>query len=203
MPEDLPEAERRVYADPAPKMPRYLILDLQEETVQFLDGITQMQELGIDVPTAVAEVIDTIQKEADAPYEVAYTAYEMLPPEGDSVLNQEMIEYLRLRDEFATALIRKLQLLKIYLNGMLFYQLKHIEKTALVLEKLEIPMTRHDRSLRVDARQADLANRQRLQGLAPDFAKVLRQPQQAGGVLRPSHQVPGEPAMVLRARRVP
>lgn len=203
MPEDLPEKERRMYADPAPEMPRFVIMDLRDETLTFLNGINSLTELGIDVPTATAEVIDTIQHEADAPYEVAYTAYEMTPPDTDTLMNQEVQKYLKLREDFAMALFRQFQLFKMYVNGLLFYELHHIDPNVLVLNKLEIPTTRHDRLLRADTRQVDLAHQRRLQAAAPEYPKVYGQPGQAGGILRGSHQVPAGPGLVLRGRKLP
>jgi hypothetical protein len=203
MPEDLPEKERRTYVDPAPEMPRFVIMDLRDETLTFCNGIRQMTELGIDIPTATAEVIDTIQHEKDAAYEVAYTAYEMTPPDEDSLMNQEVHKYLKLREDFAMALYRQFQLFKMYVNGLLFYELHHIDPNVLVLNKLEIPTNRHDRLLRANTRQVDLAHQRRLQAAAPQPEKVFGQPGKVGGILRRGDQVPAGPALVLRGRKLP
>lgn len=197
--------EDDMHVDPAPELPKFIALDLSDETKQFVEGTAMLDDagIGIDLPTAVADLIDLLGNEQDAEYELAHSGYEMLPVDDFNPMYKELTEYVRVREEYAKAMLFHFKQFKLYLRGYLFYQFKDIDKSTLMLEKMEYPLTdNHERTIRNYARQVDLADRRRLQAPAaprPDFSRILRD---ACTQVRPGAAVPDRAGLVLPPRFV-
>ena len=176
-----------VQTDPAPGLPSRIIISASEQLAKFQAVIDKFDQLGIEMRTALGELIECLQDEQDAAYELTYTSYEMLPdtvntgaaePEQDHVpefkssvnmpiIDQEAVEYINAREKLGFDLLKLFVEYKLYRHGKLFYQIHDLLGDALVLDKIGVPILQEERELQrnVNAitRQVDLAHRRRHQ----------------------------------------
>lgn len=163
--------------EPDKAMPRALVLDIEEPMENFQKVLSQFVSLAIDLQTAVADVLDCIKDRQDAEYEISYSGYQMSPdlticleeggiveeegvePEDpatqlveiseESLHAEESVKYVGARDEFARELLKLFDLMRLYRNGKLFYELQQLLGNTLVLGKIGVPVLTNDqRTLR-------------------------------------------------------
>ena len=94
-----------------------------------------------------------------AVFTLAVSGYEMYSSHEWSELHDDVQKYIEARQTYGLSLLRMLTQHGLYVNGILHYQLRHVNNQLMMLEKLQIPLTDvqlHKRNL---ARQADLASR--------------------------------------------
>lgn len=65
--------------DPAPGLPSRLVIDAREPLEKFQAVLDKFEELGVELKTALADVISCLSDKEEAHYEIAYTGYEMSP----------------------------------------------------------------------------------------------------------------------------
>lgn len=146
--------------DPAPGLPSRLVIDAQEPLERFQKVVEQFSDLGIEIKTALADLIECLQSKEDAQYELSHSSYEMIPhtapictgdAEEDAKLtitqtDQEALEYIDAREELGKALLKLFMDFKLYSHGRLFYQINTVLGTALVLDKIGVPFLKEDRA---------------------------------------------------------
>ncbi len=176
------------FKDPAPHLPKHVVLEMARELSDLVTNLSQMDHLGIDTQVAIADVLDEVNKDTDAEHNLSISHHEIEASTADTELADDTAKYLAVRKAFAKDLLQQLRDLRMYVRGMLYYELKSVQYGMLVLQKLQVPileLEKHDRRL---ARQADLACRRyypRTEFEAPSKSLVEQfgplQPGRSGG----------------------
>lgn len=149
--------------EPAPGLPSRLIIDAKEPLEKFLAVLERFEEFQIDLKSALADVIGCLSDKEDAGYELAHSGYELIPANASAVClagteeeTQELTEllspdvreaagYVDARDELGKALLKLFIEFKLYHHGRLFYQIHDVLGSALVMDKIGVPVLREDR----------------------------------------------------------
>lgn len=149
--------------DPAPGLPSRLVIDAREPLERFQKVIERLEEFSMDLKSALADVISCLSDKDDANYELTHSSYEMIPVDAAPVCLagtegevQETIEllspnarealgYVDAREELGKALLQLFIDFKLYHHGRLFYQIHEVLGTALVMDKIGVPVLRTDR----------------------------------------------------------
>ena len=147
-----------MYRDIAPNLPKIVLLDTPTGLKDFQSKLDNLEILGIEVQVATAEILDQLRNREDGLFNLAYSSYEMLSDDNlISELGNEVQTYVSARELYGINLFQELVRQGLYVNGILYYQLRHIDQNTLILEKLHVPLTDHELHNRRITRQADLA----------------------------------------------
>lgn len=177
--------------EPAPDMPSKVVINITDALERFEKTLQKFEELAIETRTAIADVIQCIQDQNDAGYELSHSCYEMLPldvairvadvstdqgvpvevaeelvkaDENISLKNREALTYAQAHEQLGKDLLALFEAYKLYRHGKLFYQIYKLLDGALVLEKIGVPYLEDATQVRHAeniTRQADLAYRRR------------------------------------------
>lgn len=153
------EGDEEMYQDTAPQLPRVIVMESPRELPAFQKQIDDLEYLGIEIEVATADILDNFRNLDDAVFNLAVSGYEMYSSHEWSELHDDVQKYIEARQTYGLSLLRMLTQHGLYVNGILHYQLRHVNNQLMMLEKLQIPLTDvqlHKRNL---ARQADLASR--------------------------------------------
>lgn len=148
-----------MYRDTAPHLPKIVILHPPEELMEFQKQIEELEFLGIDIEAAMADMLDHFRNKDDAGYNLSLSNYEMCNEHEGSELHADVERYSLARQNFGVKLLKQIIEHGLYVNGILHYQLKQLNRAMLVLEKLQVPLTDDELRRRAIARQADIASR--------------------------------------------
>jgi 4-hydroxy-3-methylbut-2-enyl diphosphate reductase IspH len=72
-----------------------------------------------------------------------------------SELGMDVDVYVNARQAYGIGLFQQLVEQGLYVNGVLYYQLRNLDNNTLVLEKMCVPLTDHEIQQRRNARQID------------------------------------------------
>lgn len=147
------------FTDPKPELPQHIVLEMNQALKVFHEKLTTLEYLGFDLNHVVADVLEDLMRETDAEHNVTITCHEVEADHADTELACDVIAYAQARQRFSLDLLNILREYKLYVQGFLYYQLRGIAQSVMVLEKLSIPLTELNRHERRLARQADLAYR--------------------------------------------
>lgn len=150
------EGDDEMYQDTAPQLPRIIIMDSPQELVQFQKQIDDLEYLGIEIEVATADILDNFRRLDDAAFNLAVSGYEM---STSCELHDDVQKYVEARQSYGLSLLSMLTQCGLFVNGILYYQLRHINNRMMMLEKLQVPLTDEQHHKRNITRQADLASR--------------------------------------------
>jgi hypothetical protein len=148
------------FEDKVPHLPKHVILDMAGELGALMYHLNQLDHLGVDMPTVIADVLDQVNVSKDADHNLSVSAHEIQAETADGELANDTAQYLEVREKFSKSLLQQLRDLQLYVRGMLYYELKSVQYGMLVLQKLQVPILELERDQRRLARQADLVSRQ-------------------------------------------
>lgn len=156
----LGEGDDEMHRDIAPHLPKVVLLHSPFGLEDFQRKIESLEILGIEVVVATADLLDHLRVKEAGLFNLAVSSHEM---SGDELLISELGAdinvYVNAREVYGIGLFRQLVEQGLYVNGVLYYQLRDLSNNTLVLEKMCIPLTDHEVQYRRDARQIDTACR--------------------------------------------
>lgn len=147
------------FTDPKPELPQHIVLEINQALKVFQNQLNTTEHLGFDLEHVLADVLEDLMQENDAEHNVTITCHEVESEHADTELASDVIAYAQARQQFSLDLLRTLREYRLYVQGFLYYQLRGVVKSMMVLEKLNIPLTELNRHERRLARQADIAYR--------------------------------------------
>lgn len=151
-----------MYKDLAPHLPKVIILEPPEGLLKFQQAIDSLEILGIEIDTATADILDHFRSRDDGIFNLAASGYDMLNEHQNVEFTDDVQRYVEARDKYGNSLFDRLIQNGMFVNGVLFYQLRRLNKSMLMLEKLQVPLTDDELKRRHIARQADTASRRLL-----------------------------------------
>jgi hypothetical protein len=129
------------FVDPQPKLPQRVIIDMADEVTRLKNTIESLEYLGFDIESVIAAVFDEVHKDSDAEHNLCVSNHEMESDCADTELAADVSVYIAAREEFSRKLLMFLRDYKMYLNGVLYYQLSNVMGGFLKLEKLSYAIT--------------------------------------------------------------
>lgn len=127
-----------IYKDIAPEMPEFIILDA-EVVSDFIAKINTLETLGIAVEEAVADVIMTISRRGEALRKINDRYFEFMHECQVGFSTQDIQNYTAAWTAFSHSLLHQIEVLGLYRNNYLCYQLFQIQSHSLILEKIQYP----------------------------------------------------------------
>lgn len=151
------EGDPEMFLDPAPGLPRFVVIDLSDAYRRFEKESNRGEHLGFDVEVQLAEILQEISIRKDAEHNVCVTNHTYVSDNADTELSVDVQEFVNARQEFCDFLIRHIDQLRLYTNGYLFYTFGRLLGDRLILEKIGVALEEKDRNARRIAQQADFA----------------------------------------------
>lgn len=162
----LDEGYDEMYRDIAPNLPKVVIINVPEGLIDFQNRINALEILGIEIEVATAEILDHFRIKDEGLYSLQASSNDMLSDQTlISELADDVLVYVSARQKYGEELYKEIVQHGLYVNGVLYYQLKKLDSTMLVLEKLLVPLTEHELRDRNLTRQADITSRRWLLGI--------------------------------------
>jgi hypothetical protein len=154
------EGDDEMYKDIAPHLPKVVLLHAPFGLEDYQRKIESLEILGIEVIVATADLLDHLRIKEAGLFNLAVSSHEMCSDELlISELGADVNTYVRAREIYGIGLYKQLVDHGLYVNGVLYYQLRHLDNNTLVLEKMCVPLTDHEMQYRRNARQIDTACR--------------------------------------------
>jgi hypothetical protein len=149
-----------MYRDAAPHLPTTVLLNSPPGLKDFLSKLEKLEILGIEVQVATADILEHIRKNETALYNLAVSSHEMLDDtQLSSELGSDVGVYVSAREAYGIGLYKELISHGLYVDGVLYYQLRHMDQHVLVLEKMHIPLINNEQYDRLLAMRIDTACR--------------------------------------------
>lgn len=146
-----------MFLDPAPGLPKMIVLDLGNHFKIFEEEANKGELLGFDLEVQLAEILQELAIQKDAAHNVSVTNHTYMSDNADTELASEVAEFIKARQAFCDFLLAQLELFRLYVNGYLFYTYGRLIGTKLVLEKISVAMDEADRRSRTIRNQIDFA----------------------------------------------
>jgi hypothetical protein len=154
------EGDDEMYRDVCPHLPKTVLLNSPPGLKDFLNKLEQLEILGIEVQVATADILELIRVKETALYNLAVSSHEMLDDiQLSSELGNDVGVYVTAREAYGIGLYKELNSHGLYVGGVLYYQLSHVDQYVLVLEKMQIPFINNEQHDRFLAMRIDTACR--------------------------------------------
>jgi hypothetical protein len=154
------EGDDEMHYDAAPHLPKTVLLNSPAGLKDFLNKLDQLEILGIEVQVATADILEHIRNKEAALYNLALSSHEMADDtQLSSELGVDVKIYISAREVYAIGLYQELINQGLYVNGVLYYQLRHVDQNVLILEKMYIPLINNEQYDRTLAMRIDTACR--------------------------------------------
>jgi hypothetical protein len=127
------------YTDLAPEMPRIIILDAAEIVKEFISKINDLENLGIVVEAAIADVLMVISRQHEADANINDRHAQFILEQSNGFPYPEITSYSSAWTRFAHSLFRYIETIGLYKNNYLCYQLFQVNQNCLILEKIQFP----------------------------------------------------------------
>jgi len=127
------------YIDSAPELPSRVIIDISSPINEFSRKVNELDELGIITFDAISDVLTLISRRHEAEVNIQARQFSILADIEHEVMKDEVLRYLAAWEVFAKEIKRNIELLGLYRNNYLHYQLLHVRPSYLILEKMQYP----------------------------------------------------------------
>lgn len=162
-----------MYKDIAPHLPNVVLLNSPPGLEDFQKSIESLDILGIEIAVATADILDQLRVREQGLYNLAVSSNEMRSDEVlISELGNDIDVYVCARDVYGISLFKQLVQHGLYVNGVLYYQLRYINSNTLTLEKLLIPLTEYESQPNTTTRQLDLTYRRAISDINKRIARI-------------------------------
>jgi hypothetical protein len=146
-----------MFLDPAPQLPKQIILELGKHFSEFQEQADKGEFLGFDLEVQLSEILQELSIKKDAEHNLNVTHHTYISDCADTELAGEVMEFVEARKKFCDFLLKELEIFRLYFNGYLFYTYGRLIGTKLVLEKISVAIEEHDRLARTITNQANFA----------------------------------------------
>lgn len=162
-----------MHYDPAPNLPKLVIIDVKEFIDPFREAVEKIYHLGIEADVALAEMLDEMSKQDAAHHTVIASSEEIARGLSHTELVEDALIYIAARNRLSASLLKHMTQIGLYVGNVLYYQLRELaEDGTLILQKLEVPLTDKEIYARSIARRADIAYRRYIPRTHEGFTEI-------------------------------